>query len=139
VPAAKWTVLVTLWTSEGKEVNISVPCVIISTSWEIKFVEFGDDGKPLPCWNSVSLLSLLFLHWRRPVILFRCFKFISCVQFSLSCLLLHDDYRHVYGYLPQFWGLESHTGYVHALYFVCLRMLYANIFQVTIYLEWYCM
>jgi hypothetical protein len=139
VPAAKRTVLVTLRTSEGEEVDISVPFVIISKSWKIKFVEFDDDGKQIPCWNSVSLLSLLFLHWRRPVISFRCFKFISCVQFSFSCLLLRDDYRNVYGYLLQFWRLESHTGYVHGIYNVCLRMLYDNVFQVTIYSEWYCM
>jgi hypothetical protein len=55
----------------------------------------------------------------------------------LSCLRVYDDYCHVYGYLPQFWRLESHTGYVHVFYCVCLRILYANIFQVTIYLEWY--
>jgi hypothetical protein len=53
--------------------------------------------------------------------------------YSLSCVFLHDDYCHVYEYLPPFRRLGSYVGYGDGLYFVCLRKLYDNVFQVTIY------
>ena len=61
--------------------------------------------------------------------LYRVYSFLCHVCF------LHDDYRHVYGYLPPLRRERSHIGYGNAIYVVCLRIVYDNAFQVTIMWE----
>jgi len=48
-------------------------------------------------------------------------------------MFLHDDYRHVYGYLPPFRRLGSHIGYVDILYCVCMRNSFNDILGMILH------